>query len=178
MPRAPEVKKLINKGGRPGWKPSEKDLDTIEALAQRGMTKRDIGHYFSFNESHWYTLGSKFPEISKRIDKGRGAGHSFVYNKLWTLINNGNKSAIFYYLDKIAGLSASQAQININNTQIGDTNNQVTNNIQFNMNEMDDQSLKMLAEQTSHLLDSNLVKAPKAKSEGSHEQKNTKSKKG
>jgi len=138
--------------GQQKWLPTDKDYQTIEALAQRGLNSGIIGSYFGYSASWWSEVKKKYPIIDEKIASGRAKGISFVFNKLWQMVEDGDQKAVFYFLDRVAGLRQSSG-IEINNNNFGDTHNQ--NNIQFNIQNLDDQSLKLLASQTSHLLDSN-----------------------
>lgn len=145
---APHKKK---KYGQQKWVPNEKDFQTIEALSQRGLNSGIIGSYFGYSGSWWCEMKKRNPIIDEKIASGRAKGISFVFNKLWKMCEDGDQKAIFYFLDKVGGLRQAPT-IEINNTSFGDTTN--TNNIQFNIGQLDDQALKLLASQTSHLLDS------------------------
>lgn len=153
MPKTKTTPK--RKVGRPGWSPSDKDLDQIEALAQRGLPKGKIAAYFNFHFTYWCDLEKKFPEISERQNKGYGIGHAKAFSKLWEHIYVKNSErALFYYLDRICGLSKDGVSLQIHNT----TNHVTNNNTQINIKEMNMQDLKILAQQSLEKLGSDYAR--------------------
>lgn len=143
-------------GPNPKFTPTEKDLDQIEGMAQRGMTQKHIAMRYGISESAWYETKARNPQIQERYEKGRGAGVQYVVSLLWERIQRGDERALYYFLDKMAGYE-TKGLINIShNYDQSTTNVNTQNNIDFS--KFSEKELKTLVIQSMQSLSSNKPK--------------------
>ena len=145
------------KVGRPQkFKPTEKEFDQIEAMAQRGMNQKHIAMRYGISEAAWYETKARYPQIQERYEKGRGSGIQHVVSLLWERIQRGDERALYYFLDKMAGFE-TKGLINIShNYDQSTTNVNTQNNIDFS--KFSEKELKTLVIQSMQSLSSNKPK--------------------
>lgn len=149
-----KVSKKINRHtgpGRPGWKPTPEDLDTIESLAAKGMPSYYIGGYFGFNFQYWSgEICKRYPEIPEAIERGKSKGTAIVVNKMWEKLKNNEDRWIEYYLNYIAKLNPTKGFVQIQNFHEQHVNNNTQINV--NLNDMSENELKTLVTQSMQQL--------------------------
>jgi len=145
--------KALATGKRPGWVPSPDDLKKIESLAQRAVPKKVVAAAFGVNYTHWFDIEKRYPEVSESYVKGLQYSHTKAFAKLDEHIHvKDSERMLSYYLDKVYGLDPKQG---VNVTVDNSTNTQnITNNIQINLEKLSNEELKSLAEQSIQSLDS------------------------
>lgn len=128
------------KGGKMGRKPIEFDKDQIaqvEALASV-LSVEQIADYFGIGKTTFYELMQRQPEISERYKKGKTKAIGNVAQRLLQQAQEGNLTAIIFYLKTQAGWKETQQ---VDNVLINGTDDQ-TIKIEFVDN--DNQSSKQV----------------------------------
>jgi hypothetical protein len=96
------AKKKEKSGPKPAIEMTEEFLDKVESLARKQFTQEQIRDYFGVKKSCWYHTKQKYPEISKRIKKGRSQLLEFVVNKFLEKVEQGDTKCILFYLERKA----------------------------------------------------------------------------
>jgi transposase len=86
------------KMAKPGRKPIEIDLKQVEALAGSGLTEAQIAEALGIGYRTLETRKHDYSEFSQAIKKGKAKGIAHVTNKLMEQVNEGNTTAILFYL--------------------------------------------------------------------------------
>lgn len=85
-------------GPKPKLEINEKTLKEIERLSEQRFTQQQMHEYFGIGHDTWYSLVKKHPEMSDIIKRGRAKSYGFVVSKLMQQINDGNITAIIFFL--------------------------------------------------------------------------------
>lgn len=102
---------IKNKGGRPETVLTDEQIAEIEILA-KDLTIEQIADYFGIGSSTFYRIKQKDPRVSMAYKKGRTIGIKHVASKLMVLIDQGDITAIIFYLKTQAGWSTDHKNDN------------------------------------------------------------------
>lgn len=101
------AKRKSNAGQKP-WKPSAEDLKKAEALASRGMTQEQIALALGISQSTYYKYKSEESEFSEIIKRGQAIGIAKVADALRSRVEEGDTTAMIFFLKARAGWSDRQ----------------------------------------------------------------------
>ncbi len=73
-------------------------IENMEAMAEKGMTRQQIGAYYGVTGQRIGQLIKEHPELEEAFDRGLSKGIEKVTNKLWELIEEKNIVAILFFL--------------------------------------------------------------------------------
>jgi hypothetical protein len=90
----------MSKSGRPAWVP---DLDEVERLAARGLTREEIAFALGISEATLYARKRADMKFSEALKKGRALGIRDVADRLYESAMAGNTTALIFYLKARAG---------------------------------------------------------------------------
>lgn len=93
-----------NKGGRPKTVLTDEQIGEIEVLA-KDLTIEQIADYFAIGASTFYRVKQEDLRVSTAYKKGKATGIKEVASKLRALIDQGDTTAIIFYLKTQAGWS-------------------------------------------------------------------------
>ena len=82
--------------GRPKWMPP--DLDKVESLAARGLTKQQIAHCLGISYQTLNERSKEYTDFADAIKKGEAKGISIIANALYESGKSGNTTAQIFYL--------------------------------------------------------------------------------
>jgi len=90
---------------RPGRKPIEIDLKTVQTLAAQGLTDEKIYAFLGIGKDTFYRRKREYSEFSDALTKGRATGEASLANKLYTkaMAGTGNSEDIKYILERRFG---------------------------------------------------------------------------
>lgn len=100
-----------NKGGRPETILTDEQIAEIEQIAKY-LTIEQIADYFGIGSSTFYRIKQKDPRVSMAYKKGKTIGIKHVASKLMALIDQGDVTAIIFYLKTQAGWSTEHKNDN------------------------------------------------------------------
>lgn len=86
-----------NKGGRPPVKLTDEEKEKIVHMASI-CTIQQIADYFGISKETFRQMRIRDEEVSRLYKKGRVAGHLLVASKLMDKIQNGDVTAMIFYL--------------------------------------------------------------------------------
>ena len=90
--------KKKKKIGRPKRIFSKEELKSVEEMAGRGVSDENIAKTLSINPDTLYDKIKTDQEFSESIKRGRAKGEDFAANCLNVQMQNGNITAIIFYL--------------------------------------------------------------------------------
>lgn len=80
------------------WEPTPDILKRVEDLAFQGILESSIARQVGLHPSTFSEKKQQFPELDEAVKKGRAAGEVIVVGKLWEKIEEGNMTAIIFWL--------------------------------------------------------------------------------
>ena len=86
----------------------EIDLNEVEDLASRGLTKQQIADKLGISERTLYTRQSESAEFAEAIKRGGAKGVAFASNKLFEAVERGEAWAICFFLKTKGGFKETQ----------------------------------------------------------------------
>lgn len=87
--------------GRPEGRPTSYDPkynEEVEKLIGIGLQMTDVAHFLNVDVKTLYNWRDKDKEFFQAIERGRAKGKTTVVNKLFQKINEGNLTAIIFWL--------------------------------------------------------------------------------
>lgn len=97
-----------NLGGRPKKTITEQDLNKVEALGAV-LSIEQIADYFEMSKTTFYAIMERQPEVFERYKKGKAKAIGNVAQNLIKQAQEGNTSAMIFYLKTQAGWKETQA---------------------------------------------------------------------
>ena len=91
-----------------GRKKIEIDLEKVEQLASRGLTKAQVASAVGISESQWYARESQEPDISEAYKRGKTKGVGTIANSLFEAARSGNITAQIFFLKCQGGWREAQ----------------------------------------------------------------------
>jgi|HubBroStandDraft_5_1064220.scaffolds.fasta_scaffold15845_4 hypothetical protein len=105
-------------------------LQEIQNMAGRGLTNEQIAHYYGITPMTLYNMKKRDERIVERLRKGKSQAIITVSGRLMQAINEGNVTAMIFYLKTQAGWKE-------NSTVEKDTNHVKSKNSDYKIDTMD-----------------------------------------
>lgn len=70
----------------------------VKRLSGLGLTREQIHNYYGMREDAWARRVKEYPELEMAMHQGKAEAIGKVTDKLWAKIEQGNMSAITFYL--------------------------------------------------------------------------------
>lgn len=85
------------------WIATQDMLFQIAEFAGLGLSQEQIHNYYGISSSTWFAALMRQPELVVAVCTGKSSAIAKVSGKLWKLIEEGDRKAICFYLDRQAG---------------------------------------------------------------------------
>lgn len=108
-------------GAKPKLVMDDLKYQHIQNMAGLGLTIEQIAHYYGISSVTFHKMKRKDKEIENRIKKGKSAAIVTVSGRLMQLINEGNLTAIIFYLKTQAGWKENKNPVEIDPDDIKST---------------------------------------------------------
>ncbi len=92
---------------------TDKELEQVEALASV-LSSEQIADYFGLGRTTFYEIMDRQPDVSERYKRGRAKAIGSVAKGLLQKAQNGDNSAMIFYLKTQAGWKETQVNENTN----------------------------------------------------------------
>ena len=84
------------------------DIDQVEELASRGLTKEQIAISLGIGQTTLYALQRKNEDFAEAIKRGKQRGVATIANKLYEAAEGGNMAAMIFFLKTQGGWTEKQ----------------------------------------------------------------------
>lgn len=91
------------RGRKKQWILSNEIIEEVKILSGRGLTQRQIFHYYGISRDCWYDTIKTSPQLLRAVRMGKAKSISFASGKLMDKVKEGNLSAIMFFLRTQAG---------------------------------------------------------------------------
>lgn len=108
-------------GAKPKLIMDDLKYQQIQNMAGLGLTIEQIAHYYGITPMTLYRMKRKDKEIDIRLKKGKASAIVTVSGRLMMLINEGNLSAIIFYLKTQAGWKENKNPVETDSDDIKST---------------------------------------------------------
>lgn len=101
---------MAKKVGRPKWMPV--DLQQVELLAARGLSKEQIAHNLGISYQTLNERQKEFSEFSEALNRGKAKGIAQIANKLYeNAYKENNLGAQIFYLKTQGGWRETEIKV-------------------------------------------------------------------
>ncbi len=97
-PVRPRKPKGANSGQKPKIVVTPELLQEVERLAGQGLTNEMIHYYYGVGATCWYEYIRLYPELGMAFKRGKPKAVNMVSGKLMEKVQEGNLTAIMFYL--------------------------------------------------------------------------------